>query len=312
MDQHLKFTISPEDHGRRIDQVLSGRLDDWSRSKTQRAIVQGMALINGDPSSPSQCVHTGDEVVFHIEPESLPQELSAEEGENIPILYEDEHLLVVNKPHGILSHPNPGHQSGSILNQLLRQGFHVAGGEDPMRKGLVHRLDRDTSGVMILSKHEECYRKLQQAFHDRLVHKRYQCLSSGKVTRMEFHCELRLSRNPKRRTLRMVDPEGREAVTHFKCIARYNQGRHHLIEAKPVTGRTHQIRIHLKECCLPILGDPSYGRADIPIQLRPLIKRTLLHCCEMELPHPFVEKNVVFSCPLPADFLAVQEALQQM
>ena len=227
--------------------------------------------------------------------------LIPEEGE-LEVLHEDEHLLVVNKPAGILSHPNPGHFTGSILNRVLYHGYQLKGGEDPLRFGLVHRLDKDTSGILILSKQEESYTIMQNHFRDREVRKEYCFLAFGAVRRMELTCTLALGRHPKKRNTRMVLPEGRDAETYF-CLKKMFGPKYSMWTAVPKTGRTHQIRVHAAESGLWILGDPHYSKHNAAKVIKGVpIPRTMLHCNGLETTHPESGEALSISAPLPKDF----------
>lgn len=231
-------------------------------------------------------------------------QLTPEEG-HIDIVHEDEHFIAINKPSGLLSHPNPGQDGGSILNVLLHMGYQLVGGDDPIRQGLIHRLDRDTSGLLLLSKTQEAYQKFQNLFRDRQVEKTYHFPSYGKFKRMEFTRRDPLGRHPIRRNTRMVDPEGRDAETRFVLKELYSQ-RHALWIAQPKTGRTHQIRVHAQAAGLSILGDPHYSDGNALQGLNIHVDRTLLHCFALKFKHPFSKEQITLEAPYPKDF---EEAL---
>jgi 23S rRNA pseudouridine1911/1915/1917 synthase len=236
--------------------------------------------------------------------------LPPEDG-NIQILYEDEYIIAINKPSGLLSHPNPGQETGSILNILIHMGQSLAGGEAPMRNGLIHRLDRDTSGVLLLSKSQEAYQKFQDLFRNRKVLKTYHFPSYGKFKRMQFTRTDKLGRHPIKRTTRMVDPNGRDAETRFELKQMYSQ-RHALWAAFPKTGRTHQIRVHAQAAGLSILGDPHYSDGNALQGLPIETNRTLLHCHQLEFTHPFHDKKVLVEAPYPEDFEKALEELKEL
>jgi 23S rRNA pseudouridine1911/1915/1917 synthase len=227
---------------------------------------------------------------------------SGEGPKTLSLIFEDEHFLAIDKPSGLLSHANPGKEEDSVVSRLLEMGLSLVGGEDPLRTGLVHRLDRDTSGILLCSKSEEAYRGLQDQFRNREVSKTYHFLASGKIRRMEFTRRDRLGRHPVRRNTRMVSPEGRDAETSFRLMELLGD-RFALWEAKPKTGRTHQIRVHAKAAGFSILGDPHYADRN-SLQGSDMDKpgRTLLHCCKLSFSHP-IEKNVMeVNSEYPGDF----------
>lgn len=230
---------------------------------------------------------------------------------SLDILYEEEGFLIINKPSGILSQPNPGHTTGSILNRVISYGIKLEGGSDPNRPGLVHRLDRDTSGILILSKNQETYTKLQDCFKQRSVKKCYHFLAHGKIKRMEYSNHSPLGRHPKKRNTRIVTPDGKEAHTHFKLIKMYGQ-KYSLWEAKPTTGRTHQIRVHAKNSNFDILGDPHYANKNSLQGLQHLgITRTMLHAFSIQIKHPHSDQNLYFEAPYPQDFKDAAHELEK-
>ena len=233
--------------------------------------------------------------------------LPAQEG-HIDILFEDEYIIAINKPSGWLSHPNPGHELDSVLNILIHMGYELVGGEDPLRYGLIHRLDRDTSGLLLLSKTQEAYELFQNMFRDRVVAKTYHFPSYGKFKRMQFTRKDPLGRHPIRRNTRMVDPNGRDAETRFELKEMYSQ-RHALWMAQPKTGRTHQIRVHAQAAGLSILGDPHYSDGNALQGLDIKVDRTLLHCQNLKFTHPFTKKEVSIDAPYPDDFVNALELL---
>lgn len=225
--------------------------------------------------------------------------LIPEEG-HIEILFEDEHFIAIQKPTGLLSHPNPGHNQGSLLNILLHMGYDLQGGDDPIRLGLVHRLDRDTTGVLLLSKSAEAYDKLQGLFKQRVIEKTYHFPAYGQVRRMEFTRKDPLGRHSIKRNTRVVDPEGRAAETHFKLIDLFNN-KYTLWKASPKTGRTHQIRVHAQCAGLSILGDPHYSEGIATQILKVKPSRTLLHCSKLAFKHPLTGQQLEIKAPYPED-----------
>ncbi|MBF0197337.1 MAG: RluA family pseudouridine synthase [Planctomycetes bacterium] len=237
-------------------------------------------------------------------------QLIPEEGE-LSILHEDEHMLVVNKSSGLLSQPNPGTNTGSILNIILAHGHQLEGGDDESRQGLVHRLDKDTSGILVLSKTQEAYQTLQNSFRLREVEKEYHFLAFGKLLRMEFTSRLPLGRHPKKRNTRMHDENGRDAETHFKLME-LGRDKYSMWKASPKTGRTHQIRIHAAEAGLYIVGDPHYSKHNACKTIQgKKITHTMLHSQTLSLPHPESKEKINFTAPYPEDYLAVKSLISK-
>jgi len=228
----------------------------------------------------------------------------------VSIIYSDDHFLAINKPAGVLSQPNSNSDGDSILKLVHEMGYHIVGGDDPTRRGLIHRLDRDTSGLLLLSLSEIAHQKFQALFKARTVKKTYHFPAYGRLKRMEFTRRDKLGRNPFKHTTRQVDPEGRDAETHFKLIkiGLFNTS---LWEAHPKTGRTHQIRVHAEVGGLSILGDPHYGKRLQINRTQDLnLTHTMLHCKKLEFIHPFSEEPLSLECPYPDDFKSCLDTLQ--
>lgn len=230
-------------------------------------------------------------------------------SKEINLLYQDEYLVAVNKPSGVLSQPNPGKESESILSLVKEMGINLVGGDDPARHGLIHRLDRDTSGVLLLSLSNDSHEKFQNLFKQRSVKKVYQFPAFGRLKRMEFTRKDPLGRHPVKRTTRQVDPEGRDAETYFKLI-KMGLPNYSLWEAQPKTGRTHQIRVHAQAGGLTILGDPNYGKQYQINKNKELnLTHTMLHCKSLEFIHPFTEEKLLVQSQHPKDFTECLSAL---
>lgn len=227
------------------------------------------------------------------------------------ILFEDDHLVVVNKPSGLLSQPNK-EGDDSILSEVAKLDIQLSGGEDPMRYGLVHRLDRDTSGVLILSKNQVSYQTLQDQFRERTVEKEYHFLATGFVKKMQFSVDLPLGRHPKKRQTRMVQEDGRDALTHFKLIKLYGK-KYSLWKATPKTGRTHQIRVHASESGLSILGDPHYSKNNQYAGLQDQHpNRTMLHCYQLDFQHPIEKTTLSIKAEYPTDFQLLKSKIESL
>ena len=250
----------------------------------------------------------GGELVHVTLPE--PEEIEAR-PENIPlsILFEDHHIIVINKPAGMVTHPSSGHTSGALVNALLFHCKDLSTINGKIRPGIVHRLDKDTSGCIVAAKSDAAHRGLAAQFADRTVTKEYVALCHGNPRLDEFVCEGRIGRHPAQRTemtvMRGAD-EGREAYTHFTVLERFAP-EYFLVEAHPKTGRTHQIRVHLAKAGYPILADPLYGRESELPDLG--LRRHALHARTLAFQHPITRELLSFSAPLADD---IETALRKL
>jgi 23S rRNA pseudouridine1911/1915/1917 synthase len=282
---------SGEEEGIRVDKLLAKRFPDFSRTYFQHLIEIGCVLINGKPVKKRIIPEEGDEieVCFQATPETSLK------AESIPleILYEDEHLLAINKPAGMVVHPAPGHWSGTFVNALLGHCQNIAPGTDPLRPGIVHRLDKDTTGVLVAAKTVPAQQALIELFSNRQMEKLYLAICTGRP--QNGIVNLPIGRHPVHRKEMAVLPDGREAISEFQVAAFNDQWS--LVLALPRTGRTHQIRVHLKHLGCPILGDPVYGkRSDIQGP-----GRQLLHAYRLSFDHPITGAPMRLTAPIPDD-----------
>jgi 23S rRNA pseudouridine1911/1915/1917 synthase len=300
--------LSDEDDGERIDRVLARRCPEYSRSALQRWIEQGRVEQAGEVVSRKTKAEAGAEVTIDPAP---PEAMSAEPQE-IPlnVLFEDEHLLVLDKPAGLVVHPAPGHPSGTLVNALLH---HVAvqGGSDPLRPGIVHRLDKDTSGVMAVAKTAGAHERLVEMFQKHALERAYLAIALGRppaaVTYDTFHG--RHSANRKKFTSR--GDRGRRAVTHLEALELLHGSA--LVRCRLETGRTHQIRVHLAEHGHPVLGDPLYGKSIGDPELRRVsteLGRQALHAAVLAFAHPITGEPLRFETEPPEDFQRALSALR--
>jgi 23S rRNA pseudouridine1911/1915/1917 synthase len=295
----VKQRVPEEAAGERLDRFLASLPEIGSRGLAERVLATGV-LVDGQQEAKSHRLNGGEEVEFEPPERSTP-ELAAEEME-LRIAYEDEHLVVVDKPAGLVVHPAPGHATGTLVHGLLAHD--VAGG-DADRPGIVHRLDRDTSGLMVVARSEEAHRRLQALVRRHELERRYLALVVGRPRSRSGRIEApigRARRDPMRHSLDTDTP--REAVTHFEVVELLP--RHALLDVKLETGRTHQIRVHLEAIDLPIAGDPVYGR---PHELG--LDRQFLHAARLAFTHPFTGARVEVESPLPADLEAALERARQ-
>lgn len=298
MDRPFSFSEEPdflsvaaEEEGVRIDKLLAERFPAHSRTYFQHLIEQGFVLLNGEPVKKRIAPEEGDEieVCFQATPEASLQ------PENIPleILYEDDHILAVNKPPGLVVHPAPGHWSGTFVNALLAHCQKLAPGSDPLRPGIVHRLDKDTSGVLVAAKTVPAHQRLIELFSNRRMDKLYLAICYGRPPNGTVSAPI--GRHPVHRKEMAALPDGREAITDIH-VAAFNE-RTSLVLAKPRTGRTHQIRVHLKHIGCPVVGDTLYGKkndSQAP-------ERHLLHAYRLSFEHPITGGSIRLSAPIPED-----------
>jgi 23S rRNA pseudouridine1911/1915/1917 synthase len=289
----LRFRV-PE--AGRLDRALAGRAEVGSRALAERLIAAGAVLVDGEPRAKSHRLEGGEEVVAELPPEAGP--LVAEEME-LRIAWEDEHLLVVDKPAGVVVHPGVGHrEGGTLVHGLL--ALDAAGGDEE-RPGIVHRLDRDTSGLLVVARSDEAHERLQELIRRREVERRYLALVQGKPRSRSGRIEAPIGRDRFDRTRHSLDtPTPREAVTWFEVVELLPG--HTLLDVKLETGRTHQIRVHLEAIELPVAGDPVYGaRGDLGLE------RQFLHAARLSFAHPFTGERVETESPLPDDLAAALE-----
>ena len=287
----------------RLDQFLAGQQTGLSRSRLHALITEGYVRLNGRPARPAQKVRPGDRVSLTVPP---PRELDLV-PQSIPltILYQDSHLAVVDKPAGLSVHPGPGHPSGTLVNALLAHCPDIAGIGGAIRPGIVHRLDKDTSGLMVVAKTDGAHQGLSQQFKGHAVTKGYLALVTGQVGPDRGQVDASIARDPRNRKRMAVVAAGKEARTSYRVIQRYHcrdQG-YSLLELYPETGRTHQIRVHLAYLGHPLLGDAVYGRRS------PLLDRHFLHAHHLGFQHPVGGQRLEFRSDLPPDLKRALEAM---
>jgi len=277
----------------RIDQYLSEKLE-MSRSKVQKLIKEGRILVNDSTVHPSYLIKESDMI-------EVPTDLSFEihiEGEEIPldIRYEDNDLLVVNKKSGMVVHPAPGNYSGTLVNALLGRGK-IEGGE-VFRPGIVHRIDKDTSGVLVVAKNDDMHEKLSQMIKNKEVKRVYYALVDGIIPHETGTIDAPIGRDPEnRQKMKVTDQNSKDAITHFKVLKRYQKAKKTLIECVLDTGRTHQIRVHMNYIHYPIYNDPVYGKNK---KVTPFGQ--FLHSKKIEFVHPRTKKVIQIEVELPEEF----------
>jgi 23S rRNA pseudouridine1911/1915/1917 synthase len=287
----FRFRVPDDEAGFRLDRVLAARPEIGSRARAERLLADSLVKVDGALLPKSHRLEGGEQVAVELPPEP---ELEAEAME-IPILWEDEHLLVVDKPAGVVVHPAGRHTTGTLIHGLLELG--VEGGEEE-RPGLVHRLDRDTSGLMVVARSAEAHRRLQKLMRRRAVERQYLALVRGTPRSRTGRIEAPIGRDRHDRTRHSLDTATpRDAVTRFELRETFRD--HALLEVLLETGRTHQIRVHLDAIGLPVAGDPVYGvRGDLGLE------RQFLHAYRLRFAHPFTGEEVDVRAPLPRDLEA--------
>jgi len=292
----VRQRVSEEAAGQRLDRYLASLPEVGSRSVAERLLESESVRVDGQARGKSHRLAGGEEVEF--EPPEAEAAGLAPESMDLRIAYEDEHLVVVDKPAGVVVHPAPGHASGTLVHGLLEHD--VAGG-DADRPGIVHRLDRDPSGLMVVARSEEAYRRLQALVRKRALERHYLALVVGLPRSRSGRIEAPIGRDrrdPLRHSLDSDSP--RDAVTHFEVVELLPQ--HALLDVRLETGRTHQIRVHLAAIDLPVAGDPIYGR---PREVG--LTRQFLHAARLGFDHPFRGERVEVESPLPDDLVAALE-----
>ena len=292
----MKHRVPDESAGERLDRYLASLPAVGSRGTAERLLESGSVLVDGRGRPKSHRLTGGEELEF--EPPEPSTEALEPEQMDLDIAYEDEHLVVVDKPAGLVVHPAPGHPRGTLVHGLLAHD--VAGG-DTERPGIVHRLDRDTSGLMVVARSDEAHRRLQELVRTHDLERHYAALVVGRPRSRTGRIEAPIGRDrrdPLRHSLNTDTP--REAVTHFEVEELFP--RHTFLDVRLETGRTHQIRVHLSAIGLPVAGDPVYGR---PHELG--LERQFLHARRLAFRHPFTGEQVDVESPLPADLEAALE-----
>jgi 23S rRNA pseudouridine1911/1915/1917 synthase len=286
----VKHRVPEEAAGERLDRFLASLPEVGSRGVAERLLEAGAVQVDGDKLGKSHRLSGGEELEFEP-PQERAERLEPEEMD-LRIAYEDDQLVVVDKPAGLVVHPAPGHSSGTLVHGLLAHD--VAGG-DVERPGIVHRLDRHTSGLMVVARSEEAHRRLQGLVRRRLLERHYSALVVGHPRSRRGRIEAPIGRDRRDPFKHSLDTDTpRDAVTHFEVVELLP--RHSLLDVKLETGRTHQIRVHLAAIDLPVAGDPVYGR---PRELG--LERQFLHAGRLAFPHPFTEERVEVESPLPQD-----------
>lgn len=308
----LQAQVNDEQFGKRLDQVIAELFPEYSRSRLKEWILAEKVQVNGEIISKARLKMNGDEDIV------IQAELDVEvhhQGEDIPldIVYEDDDIIVINKPMNLVVHPGAGNQSGTILNALLH---HFPEIDTVPRAGIVHRLDKDTTGLMVVAKTVPAQTQLVADLQARQVTREYEAVCLGRLT-AGGTVDKAIGRHPTKRTSMAVNAFGRESVTHYRVIKKFREHTH--IRLRLETGRTHQIRVHMSHIKHPLVGDIQYGgRVRTPkgasaelIETMRGFKRQALHAAMLRFHHPVTEEEMTFEAPLPDDFLHLLTSLNQ-
>ncbi|ARA85546.1 RluA family pseudouridine synthase [Bacillus paralicheniformis] len=291
--EHYDMTVHEEHKGERIDKYLTAVEADWSRTQVQQWIKEDRVLVNGNAVKANYKVQDGDAVSVHV-PEPEPLDVTAEPMD-LDIYYEDQDVLVVNKPRGMVVHPAPGHLTGTLVNGLMAHCDDLSGINGVMRPGIVHRIDKDTSGLLMVAKNDMAHESLVNQLVNKTVTRKYTALVHGVIPHDHGTIDAPIGRDKKdRQSMTVTRENGKHAVTHFEVIERFDDFT--VVECQLETGRTHQIRVHMKYIGFPLAGDPKYGpkkTVDFNGQV--------LHAGVLGFDHPRTGEYVEFEAPLPDD-----------
>lgn len=298
------LTVEPAEIGQRLDRYLTNALKELSRTHIQQLIADGAIMVNGRPSKPGYALRAGDEILVDPTPASRQTRRVKPQPLSLDIVHEDDDLLVINKASGMVVHPAPGHSEDTLVNALLAYYPELQASDTDQRPGIVHRLDRDTSGLLIVAKNVRAQAALVEQMQRHEVIKRYIAMVEGVVSLDQGSIDAPIGRDPRHRQQMAITTIGsREARTHFRVLERFT--RHTLLLIQLETGRTHQIRVHLKAIGHPVVGDPTYGSGNVIRNSQ--LKRQFLHASQLQFTHPSSGAPLAFEVPLPADLQAVLE-----
>lgn len=301
--ERYDWNIEPSDAGERVDKYITLQNEDWSRSQVQAWIKEGRVTVGGEPVKNNYKLQVEDELTLRVPP---PREMTIlPEPMPLDIVYEDSDVVVVNKPRGLVVHPAPGHYSGTLVNGLLAHCKDLSGINGVLRPGIVHRIDKDTSGLLMVAKNDKAHMSLAAQLKEHSVNRKYVAIVHGVIPHEMGTIEAPIGRDPKnRQQMAVVFENSKPAVTHFVVLERFKN--YTLVELKLETGRTHQIRVHMKYIDHPLAGDPKYG----PKQTLDLDGQAL-HAKTLGFVHPRTGERLEFEAPLPDEMEQVIHFLRQ-
>lgn len=300
--ERYDWNVESTDAGERIDKFISLQEEDWSRSQVQNWVKEGRVTVNGEPVKNNYKVAVDDEISLRVPP---PKEMSIEpELMQLAIVYEDSDVVVVNKQRGLVVHPAPGHYTGTLVNGLLAHCKDLSGINGVLRPGIVHRIDKDTSGLLMVAKNDKAHVSLAEQLKDHKVNRQYVAIVHGVIPHEMGTIDAPIGRDPKsRQQMAVVFGNSKPAVTHFIVLERFKEFT--VVELKLETGRTHQIRVHMKYIGYPVAGDPKYGPKNT-LQLN----GQALHAKTLGFSHPRTGERLEFEAPMPAEMLDVIHMLR--
>jgi 23S rRNA pseudouridine1911/1915/1917 synthase len=313
--QHLEITVADADAGLRLDRIVAKHCPQLSRTRVQELIAGGLVRLNGKTAKDSHKVHAGDTI--EVVPQPRPALRAEAEAIPLDILYEDEDVIAINKPAGMTVHAGAGNSHGTLVNALLGRGQCLSQSGDTLRPGIVHRLDKETSGVLLAAKNDFAHARLAEAFRERSIQKIYVALVQGALKEERGRIELAIARDPNRRT-RMTAKRtallhnAREARTDWQVLARIDSTT--LLEVQLHTGRTHQIRVHFSALRHPVVGDTLYGAAGqlhIGRTTLPSLGRNFLHAAKIAFAQPRTGQPIHLTAPLPPELRAFLRKLSE-
>ena len=312
-DSSITFSVPEESAGQRLDAFLTSQIEGWSRARLQRLIEEGDVLVNRRVSKPSYKLRANDEIEAELT--TLPTATFTPEDIPIEIVHEDDDVIVVNKPAAMVVHPAAGTASGTLANALAFHFQHLSTAAGAVRPGIVHRLDKDTSGLLVVAKTEDAHVNLADQFRDRDVFKSYVALVHGQVEHDRGEIDQPIARDPRQRTRMAVVRDGRPALSIYRARERFE--RFTLLDVEPKTGRTHQIRVHLAWIRHPVVGDETYGSGrdntvgDPKIRSRiAKLGRHFLHAEKLGFRHPKTGEQMDFTAPLPIELNELVNAIR--
>lgn len=296
------YIVQAEQRGERLDKALATFNDGWSRTQVSTWVKDGVVKVNDEQVKVNYKVKEGDTITVEV-PEVEELDIVAEDLQ-LDIIYEDADVLVVNKPRGMVVHPAPGHVSGTLVNGLMFHCKDLSGINGVMRPGIVHRIDKDTSGLLMVAKNDVAHESLVNQLVNKTVTRKYTALVHGHIPHDKGTIDAPIGRDAKDRQKQAIVDNGKHAVTHFQVLERF--GHFTLVECRLETGRTHQIRVHMQYIGFPLAGDPKYGP-----------KKTIdfngqvLHAGVLGFEHPVTKEYLQFEAPLPEDFAQLLEEMRK-
>lgn len=300
----MEYVIKKEEAGTRIDKWVFEKENELSRTMIQKLIEKEKILVNGKPTKSAYKIEKNDKIeIKKMELENLEIE---PEQIDLNVIYEDDNMIIINKQKGLVVHPGNGNYSGTLVNAVMakcKDSLSGIGGK--IRPGIVHRLDKDTSGAIIVAKNDKTHIALSEQIKNREVKKTYIALVRGDIKEKEATINMPIARSKNVRTKMTVDKNGKEAITHFKVLKRY--GKYTLLEINIETGRTHQIRVHLSQIGYPVVGDYIYSNGKNPFQ----IEGQMLHAMKLEFKHPITCKEMKIKAELPEYFSNILKKLEK-